>query len=334
MSLQRHGILPVKNIIKWNNSVKLIISDVDETIADIYVPAEKEICIEIQKILEEGKILFLISGNDLKHIVERVVNPISKSLRKRIIIGHCSGAEVWGFNEKGELLGKPFYSLYESSLSDSDKKKWREIIRILIKEFHLKTFPARGITEFRKITGDDPFSIIFEDRGPQITFDFANSYDLNEEKLRLVKLKLPQAGDIKDLRIPVIRRAEELLKESDIPVTPRMAGVFAIDFAIKEVSKKTAVSFVLGNDEILLYLGLNKEILSNPENIEVWGDKFSIKNGGTDRHISEALPREVRSITFREENPGEFPEGYNIVIWNGRKHLHYGLLEYLKSRIE
>lgn len=51
-----------------------------------------------------------------------------------------------------------------------------------------------------------------------------------------------------------------------------------------------------------------------------------------DRHISEALPKEVRSIDFRKENPKELPAGYNIVVWNGKKQLHDGLLEYLASR--
>ena len=27
-----------------------------------------------------------------------------------------------------------------------------------------------------------------------------------------------------------------------------------------------------------------------------------------------------------------FPEGYNIVLWTGQRHLHHGLLEYLQSR--
>lgn len=62
------------------------------------------------------------------------------------------------------------------------------------------------------------------------------------------------------------------------------------------------------------------------------GDKFSVVKGGTDRHISEALPKKVRSISFRQEDPKEFLEGFNIVVWDGQKHLHEGLLEYLKSR--
>ena len=84
--------------------------------------------------------------------------------------------------------------------------------------------------------------------------------------------------------------------------------------------------------EVLATVGLKPEDVQNPTELEVWGDKYSVLHGGTDRHMSEALPPEVRSIDFREENPAEFPEGYNIVLWDGHQHLHHGLLEYLQSR--
>jgi hypothetical protein len=84
---------------------------------------------------------------------------------------------------------------------------------------------------------------------------------------------------------------------------------------------------------LLAKLGLHDLDLQNhPEFAEVWGDKFSVIRGGSDRHISEGLPKAVRSITFREEDPTEFLESYNIVVWDGDKHLHEGLLEFLKTR--
>lgn len=111
-----------------------------------------------------------------------------------------------------------------------------------------------------------------------------------------------------------------------------MAGTAALDFAIKGVSKKTAVKYIINNKAILNKLDLPEDITNNPKNIEVWGDKFSTIKGGTDRHIIEALSKDVRSITFRKENPDEFLEGYNTVVWDGEQHLHHGLLEFLKSR--
>jgi hypothetical protein len=72
--------------------------------------------------------------------------------------------------------------------------------------------------------------------------------------------------------------------------------------------------------------------MNRPEQIEIWGDKFSSVCGGTDRHMSEAVDPRVRSIDFRDEDPSEFLPGYNTVLWQGKHRLHHGLLEYLQSR--
>ena len=48
--------------------------------------------------------------------------------------------------------------------------------------------------------------------------------------------------------------------------------------------------------------------------------------------MCEAVDSRVRAIDFRKENPEEFPKSFNIVVWDGKKHLHQGLLEYLKTR--
>jgi hypothetical protein len=40
----------------------------------------------------------------------------------------------------------------------------------------------------------------------------------------------------------------------------------------------------------------------------------------------------VRALSFRNEDPAEFPKGYNIQLWDGAHRLHMGLLEYLESR--
>lgn len=93
-----------------------------------------------------------------------------------------------------------------------------------------------------------------------------------------------------------------------------------------------AAGLLVAKRKVMAVTELLPEDLTSPSRYEVWGDKYSILHGGTDRHMSEALPATVRSIDFREENPSEFPEGYNIVLWDGQQHLHHGLLEYLQSR--
>jgi hydroxymethylpyrimidine pyrophosphatase-like HAD family hydrolase len=318
--------------IQWNNSVKLIISDVDETIADLYTDASTDICKELESILSEGKILFLVSGQSITNIHQRVCRHIKSSLRKGIIIGHCSGAEVYGYDAKGNVNKKPFYSMYDSLMDKKQGQEWRKIMAQLIREFKLKKYDTMRIPEFKKKAGDNPLAIMYEDRKVQITMEFVNGYNIPRNKLLSVGRYVPIVMNCFDLRLPVKDRAELLLQRKKLPITPRLAGVFALDFAIEDVSKTTAVKFMLENNSILTKLGLSKDILEHPELIEVWGDKFSAINGGTDRHISEALPREVRSIDFRLENPQEFLRDYNIVVWHGEHHLHHGLLEYLKAR--
>lgn len=318
--------------IKWTDQVKVIFSDVDETIADLYVAAVPEMIAELIALLEEGKAIVFITGQGLKSVQFRIIDLIPQSLRKNILVGHCSGAEVWGHDEQGNLREKPYYSVYEEQMNEDQKKKWREIVAQIISEFKLQTFPTKPVKQFIAEHGSDPLTVMMEDRGPQITFEVVNGYDLSVEQEKALEVSVPQTHGAYDLRIPILGRADQLFIEAGLPITSRLGGEFAVDFAVKNVSKTTAVKFVLENEEILHSVGLSKEVVSHPKAIEIWGDKFSTIRGGTDRHMSEATSPQVRSIDFRQENPEEFMPGYNIVVWDGEKHLHEGTLEYLKGK--
>ncbi|HSX07429.1 MAG TPA: hypothetical protein VLG11_00895 [Candidatus Saccharimonadales bacterium] len=321
--------------ITWNNQIRLAVSDVDETIAEVYTPAEPAMIDELSLFLSEGKKLFMVTGGSLKRVQEGITDLIDAPLRHDILISHCSGAEVWGFTEAGELLARPFYSIYEETFTPDMKVRWREAVNQLIAEFGLRTHPVQPKTEFWEKIGRDPRDVMFDDRGPQITIEVVNGHDLSDDQLALFKQEIPLTHDQRhDLRIPLMQRAGELFTEMSVPISPRLGGVFAVDFAIEGSSKTTSIKYVLENPEALATIGLKAEDLKNPLHFEVWGDKYSILHGGTDRYMSEALPATVRSIDFRDENPAEFPEGYNIVLWDGRQRLHYGLLEYLQSRHE
>jgi hydroxymethylpyrimidine pyrophosphatase-like HAD family hydrolase len=317
--------------IKWNPGLKLVVSDVDETVADLYTRAEPEMIKKLEKILSDGIKLFFVTGQGLKSVQWRIVDFLPKNLRKNILVGHCSGAEVWGYKPDGELQSEPYYSIYD--LTSQQKTLWREIVQQVIQEFKLKVFSTMPVKEFLSQAGNDPLSVMLEDRGPQITFEMVNGYDLNPDQMTKIEINVPETHGAYDLRIPVLERADELFEENNIPISSRLGGTFAIDFAVKNVSKTTAVRHVLETKSVLNDLGLESEIINHPEQMEIWGDKFSTIRGGTDRHMSEALPKQVRSIDFREENPGEFLPAYNIVVWDGSKHLHHGLLEYLSNSI-
>lgn len=295
--------------ILWNSQTKLIISDVDETIADNYAPAEPKMIQELTRLLENDIALFLVSGAGLNRIQTRITDFIPQSLRKHILIAHCSGAEIWGFAENGELKNKPFYSMYEGVFSDEQKVQWRDIVKQLINEFKLTTYDPMTELEFKQKTNNDPHSVILEDRGPQITFECINN---------------------PELRIPLVKRAEELLTQAVLPVTPRLGGMWALDLAVQGANKTAAVMFALSDSATLPSIGLDLAIIADPTRIEIWGDRFA-KNQGTDWLICEALSKSVRAIDFRKENPTDFPNEYNIVVWDGEKQLQHGLLEYLQS---
>lgn len=321
----------MKNLLSWNPEVKLIFSDVDNTIAETYLPASSEMITALEGLLRKRIVLVMITGGSIESVYERIIQKINPTLREYIFVSTCSGAEVWGFENNGLLHRKPFYSLYNNRLSDKQKKIWRDCIAQVIKEFGFKTFPPMGNRDaFREKTNHDPLSIMYVDRGAQITFQLTNAYSLSLHEAK--RLGVNPTHGVYDLRYPVMKRAEALFKKHHIPITARTGGTTAIDFAVEGVSKKTAVHWFLENDLLLKRFGLHSSILEkNPQMMEIWGDKFSRLNGGTDRHICEGLPKRVRAINFREENSDEFPYGYTIQIWKGKHHLQDGLLEYVQK---
>jgi hydroxymethylpyrimidine pyrophosphatase-like HAD family hydrolase len=319
--------------ITWNPDIRLAVSDVDETIAEVYTPAEPEMIAELSSFLSENGKLFMVTGGSLKRVREGITNLIDPSLRHNMLVSHCSGAEVWGFTDQGDLREQPFYSVYEQNFTEDMKARWRSAVSQLVEEFGLRPHPVQPKTHFWKEVGRDPRDIMLDDRGPQITMEIVNGHDLSDEQLALFQQEVPLTHDgRRDLRITLMQRAGELLTKANVPITPRLGGVFALDLAIEGSSKTTSIKYVLENPQALAAIGLKPEDVTSPSHFEVWGDKYSILHGGTDRHMSEALPPTVRSIDFREENPKEFPEGYNIILWDGKQRLHHGLLEYLQSR--
>jgi len=57
-------------LVRWNKDVRVILSDVDETIADNFTPAEPAMINELSSLLREGKKLVFISGASLVRILQ------------------------------------------------------------------------------------------------------------------------------------------------------------------------------------------------------------------------------------------------------------------------
>lgn len=322
----------MKSAPAWNANLKLVLSDVDETVADLYREAHPDMIRELVRLLEQNLVLFFVTGQSLKSVQWRIVEQLPGYLRKNILVGHCSGAEVWGYTDEGALLPAPFYSVYETHVNELQKKSWRDIVSTLIDEFRLECYPTMPVDEFIRQVGSNPLAVMYEDRGPQITFEFVNGYDIAPEVAQSLAVAVPQDRGVYDLRVPVMERADQLLKAARIPITPRFGGVFALDLAVEGISKTTAVRFALQDYQVLKHVGLTAAAVTGPDTMEIWGDKFSVINGGSDRHMCEAVDPRVRAIDFRQERPEEFLPGYNIVVWPGKRHLHEGLLEYLQQR--
>ncbi len=317
-------------MIPWNPKVKLIISDVDETLADIYQPIDSTLALSLNNLLDSGLSLFLVSGGGLKRVENDIVGAIDPSLRYRLLLSHCNSSEIWGYKKNGKRKEQPYFSLAKKVLTNDQHHVWRETMTEVIRTLQLKTYPAMPISEFKKLAGDDPLSIIYDDRGVQITLEVINGYQLTIKQAD--KLAIAKESDTYDLRKKIMRVAQTKFEKYGLPIASHPAGVFAINFTLGEVNKGDSISFLLKNKHLLSNIGLRPEALDHPEYLEIWGDKFSTKSGKNDWCLSAQLDPKVRSISFREENPGEFLPGYNVVIWNGKKHLHWGLLEYLQSR--
>ena len=100
----------------------------------------------------------------------------------------------------------------------------------------------------------------------------------------------------RDFSIPVQQRAQQLLEAYGVPVTPRLAGLFALDLAIAGIDKARAVEEAL-MQKTLGDLGLGPRP-PRTEEIEVWGDRFS-QSSGTDWLMCKPIDRGVRAISFR-----------------------------------
>jgi hydroxymethylpyrimidine pyrophosphatase-like HAD family hydrolase len=312
----------------WNHELRLVLSDVDETVADLYCPAESDMLDALTRLLDQGIFLVLITGQSVENVEQRIIMSLPTQLRQRIAVGACSGAELWGYSTTGERNATAFYTA-DSVLTADQKRAWRVVTEQLISEFQLTPFAPMPISDFKLQHGEEPWHVLLDDRGPQITIEFPNGYNLSTAACERVHRRLGSSFEGQDLRIPVSHRAQQLLEANSVPVTPRIAGMFALDFAIAGVDKARAVKEAL-TPTVLRSLGLGPNA-PHAGKIEVWGDRFS-EVSGTDWLMCKPIDRRVRALSFRNENPAEFPRGYNIQLWDGTYRLHMGLLEYLESR--
>lgn len=310
--------------------IKLIISDVDETVADVYMDIDPALSSQLESLLGRGVKIIFSSGSGFLRIENGVIFKLRPDLRKNILVSHCSSSEIWGYDGSGNRIPKPFYSSVEGVLTDVQKKVWRDIMQEMIVGFGLRTYLPMPIDQFRKVSSHDPLSIIYDDRGVQITLEVVNGYDLDASAAKKLNVKL-QDGKY-DMRNELIAWAKDKFESAHIPIQIHKGGVFAINFLITSSDKGGCIRIIKDDRMLLDYLGIQKNIFEDSSAVEVWGDKFSQNSGKNDWCISTALDSKVRSISFRKSDEVEyFPKGFNIQKWDGKKDLFAGVLEYLKQ---
>ena len=188
--------------IVWNSKLRLVLSDVDETMADLYRPAEPGMLDALTRLLDQGIVMILITGQSVDNVEQRVVMGLPARLRQRIAVGGCSGAELWGYSATGERNATAFYQA-DGALTVAQKETWRVVTQQLITEFRLVPFAPMPIDHFRRQHGEEPWQVMLDDRGPQITFEFPNAYALSEAACEQVHRRLGSSFEGRDLRIPV-----------------------------------------------------------------------------------------------------------------------------------
>lgn len=300
--------------ISWNHDVRLVLSDVDETVAPLHAPAETETIARISAYLRDGGRICFVTGNSLPRVRSGITDQLAPELRANVLIGEMSGLEMWGFDAAGALRETPFVSHYERLLGGDIEARLGALAAQLVEEFGLRPHPPQPEESFRAEVGEDPRDIFYSDRRAEITLEFVNE----------------GGGD--ELRVAVARRANELVAERKLPVIPRLAGSHGLDLMVDGLSKAIAVEDLLTRAEIIASVGLSHADIAAPGSLEVWGDDFNGVTGGIDLRMSEALHPEVRSICFREEDPSILPADRNVVLWDGDHRLADGVLEYLRTR--
>ena len=63
------------------------------------------------------------------------------------------------------------------------------------------------IPDFRLQHGEEPWHVMLDDRGPQITLEFPNAYALSDAACEQIHRRLGSSFKGQDLRIPVLQRA-------------------------------------------------------------------------------------------------------------------------------
>jgi hydroxymethylpyrimidine pyrophosphatase-like HAD family hydrolase len=294
-------------LLGWNAGLQVVVSDLDETLAGLYLPAAPELLAELTDLLRDGLVLVLATGQGIASTWDRLVSLLPPVVRRRVIAGCCSGAELWAFDLDGGayLIERP------GPLTDDLHQLWRHLVDQLLGEFGLTAHPTTDVGSFRQATAGNRGAVMLADRGSQITLEMANTTAVRDQ---------------------LVARANDLFGLHQLPVEARAAATFAVDFVIDGVTKAAVVEALREDPGMLADLGVDPAWATTAQLVEVWGDSFTPDRGAIDLRISQRLHPQARSISFRDLDPYGPPAACNVVAWPGRHRLQAGVLEHVLSR--
>jgi hypothetical protein len=82
--------MPLPRSVLWNHKLRLVLSDVDETVADLYCPAESGMLDALARLLDRGICLVLVTGQSVENVEQRVIMGLPGQLRHRVAVGACA----------------------------------------------------------------------------------------------------------------------------------------------------------------------------------------------------------------------------------------------------
>ncbi|MFI6480744.1 hypothetical protein ACIBH1_22650 [Nonomuraea sp. NPDC050663] len=199
---------------RWDPEVRLVIADVDDTLAEPYLPIEAEMRDELAALLAAGTKLLLASGAGIGAIDARVVSRLPSHLRREVLVAHCNGAEVYGYGPAGGRLPDPLHSVVTAS-QRAQLRAALHVAELAVKELELEECERPPAP---------PGCVVVDDRGVQLSLDLGSRRE----------------------RDALLDRIRELLDGGGLAVEARPGGDLAVDIVLPHVDKGRAVQAVLG----------------------------------------------------------------------------------------
>lgn len=273
------------------SALTLLISDVDDTLAPPFRPIQRPLARAMARMIMDGTLLFLVSGQSIANIERRVVHAFPPALRRQILVGHCHGAEVFGYGPEGRRITSPLFSVRESAAVAGLFRDVPSVVAGVLRDHGIRVCAVMP-GEVPHLAARNGHGAIFDNRGVQVAVDFP-------------WLGCPRA-QAADPRPALVACLNDRLAEAGMPAQARLAGPLGIDVVADGVDKSLALSRLLSTGDSYHLATPYGDAVGDCGGIEVWGDQFSPPAFAADLRMLSALPPGVRAVNFgTTASPGQ-----------------------------